>query len=99
MSSMRRPRVLQIVHQGTSDPGRVGQIFGDLGFESDRRCPNLGDPLPATLDEHDAVVIYGGPQSANEVNYPDAPGVWAELDFVPTVLQSEKPFLGICLGA
>ena len=96
---MRRPRVLQIVHQSTSDPGRVGQIFCDLGFESDRRCPNLGDPLPATLDEHDAVVIYGGPQSANDVNDPDAPGIRAELDFVPTVLQSGKPFLGICLGA
>ena len=77
----------------------MGQIFGDLGFESDRRCPNLGDPLPATLYEHDAVVIYGGPQSANDVNDPDAPGIRAELDFVPTVLQSGKPFLGICLGA
>ncbi|MEC8204736.1 MAG: hypothetical protein VX075_14750, partial [Pseudomonadota bacterium] len=39
----------QIVYQSTYDPRRVGQIFGDLGFESDRRCPNLGDPLPATF--------------------------------------------------
>jgi len=96
---MRQLKVLQIVHQSSSDPGRVGQIFNELGFKSDRRCPNLGDPLPATMDDHDAVVIYGGPQSANDTDDPDTPGIRVELDFMPTILQSGKPFLGICLGA
>ena len=59
----------------------------------------MGVLLPASLDKHDAVVIYGGPQSANDVDDPNAPGIRAESDLVPTVLQSEKPFLGICLGA
>ncbi len=38
-------------------------------------------------------------KAPNDVNDPDAPDIRAELDFVPTVLQSKKPFLEICLGA
>ena len=96
---MNRPKALLIVHQETSDPARVGAVVADLGFEIDRRCPNIGDPLPETMDHHDVVVVFGGPQSANDQDSAEAPGIRAELDFIPTVLDSGKPFLGICLGA
>lgn len=96
---MTRPKALLIVHQEHSDPARVGRIVADLGYDIDRRCPNLGDPLPVTMDEHEAVVIFGGPQSANDRDSKDAPGIRVELDFIPQVLDSGKPFLGICLGA
>ncbi len=59
-------KALLIVHQKTSDPGRIGRLLREGGFVLDVRCPNIGDPLPETLDAHDAVVIFGGPMSAND---------------------------------
>ena len=90
-------KALAIVQQATSNPGRVGERLVDMGFALDVRCPNTGDRLPANLDGFDAVVIFGGPMSAND----DAtvPGVRAQLDFLPTVFETETPTLGICLGA
>lgn len=96
---MTPQKALLIVHQEHSDPARVGAVLEELGYETDRRCPNLGDPLPETLDEHAAVVIFGGPQSANDRDDDEAPGIRMELDFIPSILDSGTPFLGICLGA
>jgi GMP synthase (glutamine-hydrolysing) len=42
------------------------------------------------------VVIFGGPQSAYEHDKFDF--IRRELDWMPTVLESQTPFLGICLG-
>lgn len=96
---MNASRALLIVHQEHSDPARVGSIVAERGYDIDLRCPNQGDPLPRALDEHDAVIVFGGPQSANDGDGDEAPGIRAELDFIPTVLESGTPFLGICLGA
>jgi GMP synthase (glutamine-hydrolysing) len=90
-------KVLLIVHQNTSDPGRVGSILQELGFELDMRCPNIGELLPSGLTEHDGVVIFGGPMSANDGH--DMPGIGAELEFISRVMDAGKPVLGICLGA
>jgi len=90
-------KALLIVHQKTSDPGRIGRLLREVGYDLEIRCPNLGDPLPETLDEHDAVVIFGGPMSANDGHI--TPGIRAELDFIPTVLEAGTKLLGICLGA
>ena len=59
--------VLIVLHQENSTPGRVGQYLRKRGFPLDIRRPVLGDPLPATLDQHAGAVIFGGPQSANDV--------------------------------
>lgn len=90
-------KALLIVHQKTSDPGRVGRLLSEAGFALDIRCPNLGDRLPEALDDHDAVVIFGGPMSANDGHI--TPGIRAELDFIPTVLEAGTTLFGICLGA
>ena len=90
-------KALFIVHQKTSDPGRIGSLLREGGYVLDTRCPNLGDPLPETLDGHDVVVIFGGPMSANDGHV--TPGIRAELDFIPTVLEAGTTLLGICLGA
>lgn len=85
-----------IVHQPTSDPGRVGEVLRALGFALDLCCPAVGQPLPATLDRHSAVVVFGGPMSAND-DHRDF--IRQELDWIPLVLAAQKPYLGICLGA
>ena len=50
------------------------------------------------MEEHDVVVIFGGPQIANDAETADAPGPRDELELIPTKLDYSTPFLGICLG-
>jgi GMP synthase (glutamine-hydrolysing) len=88
---------LLIVQKASSNSGRVGERLRGKGYDLDIRCPNEGAKLPDSMEGLDAVVIFGGPMSAND----DAtlPGVRAQLDFLPTAMESGKPILGICLGA
>lgn len=90
-------RVLTIVHQEHSSPGRVGELLVERGCCLDRRCPNLGDALPDDLSPYAAAIVFGGPQSAND---DQVPGIRAELDWIErTALPAGTPLLGICLGA
>ena len=90
-----RPRILAVLHQELSSPGRVGQVLVSAGFDLDIRRPPLGDPLPETLEHHAGAVIFGGPMSAND---PDD-YIKRETDWLAVPLAENKPFLGICLGA
>jgi GMP synthase (glutamine-hydrolysing) len=90
-------QVLIVVHQKHSNPGRVGELLALRGCALDRRCPNLGDPLPEDLSAYAAAIVFGGPQSANDDHLP---GIKAELDWLEcTALPATTPVLGICLGA
>ncbi|NJN88024.1 MAG: glutamine amidotransferase [Leptolyngbyaceae cyanobacterium SL_7_1] len=89
-------QVLIVVHQPDSNPGLVGQLLQELGYTLDIRCPAIEQPLPSTMDHHAAAIVFGGPMSAND---DDLPFIRAELDWIPTVLTADKPYLGICLGA
>ena len=55
-----------ILHQDRSTRGRVGTMLAALGARLDVRRPSLGDPLPETLADHDAALVFGGPMSAND---------------------------------
>ena len=90
-----RKRVLIVLHQAHSTPGRIGCYLTALGARLDVRRPSLGEPLPATLDEHDAVVVFGGPMCAND----DCEWIGREIAWLETPLREDKPLLGICLGA
>ncbi len=90
-----RPKVLIVLHQELSSPGRVGQLLQAKGFDLDIRRPPLGDELPETLCEHVGAVVFGGPMSAND---PDE-FIKRETDWLYVPLAENKPFLGICLGA
>ena len=90
-----RPKVLIVLHQETSTPGRVGQELVRRGFALDIRRPRFGDLLPDTMEDHAGAVVFGGPMSANDT---DA-FVSREIDWIGVPLKEEKPFLGICLGA
>jgi GMP synthase (glutamine-hydrolysing) len=96
-SAKSQASALLIVHQETSDPGLVGAHLKSLGYHLDIRCPSIGHALPETMEEHDAVVVFGGPMSANDDD--TLPFIKQELDWIPVALESGKPFLGICLGA
>ena len=90
-------QILIVVHQEHSTPGKVGEFLTRRGFRLDRRCPNLGDPLPDDLADYAAAVVFGGPMSANDDHLD---GIKAELGWLEkTALPSDCPLLGICLGA
>jgi GMP synthase (glutamine-hydrolysing) len=91
---MLRP-ILIVMHQETSTPGRVGHALRQRGYPLDMRLPPLGDPLPATMDEHAGAIIFGGPMSANDTT----DFIRREIDWLKVPLAENKPFLGICLGA
>ncbi len=91
----RTRRILVVLHQERSNPGRVGRLLRESGYTLDIRRPRFGEPLPRTMDGHDGVVIFGGPMSAND----DDDWLRREIDWIATPLKAGKPFLGICLGA
>lgn len=88
-------RILVVLHQAHSTPGRVGRLLRDLGFALDARYPALGDELPRTLAGHRGVIVFGGPMCANDGDE------WLrrEIDWLDVPLREGKPFLGLCLGA
>ncbi|MDE0310493.1 MAG: hypothetical protein OXI60_11795 [Acidiferrobacterales bacterium] len=58
--------------------------------------PAHGVPLPADSSGYDALIIYGGIQSANDG--PTRPYITQEIDWITDWLASGRPALGICLG-
>ena len=88
-------KILIILHQERSSPGRVGQKLVQRGYSLDIRKPRFGDPLPQTLSDHAGAVVFGGPMSAND----DEDYIRTETDWISVPLKEQAPFLGICLGA
>jgi GMP synthase (glutamine-hydrolysing) len=87
--------ILTVLHAENSTPGRVGNALRQLGYSLDIRRPRFGDPLPPTLAEHEAAIIFGGPMSAND----DTDFIRRETNWITVPLRENKPYLGICLGA
>lgn len=90
-------KILVVVHQETSNSGLVGEKLKARGYQLDIRCPALGDALPQRMAEYTAAIVFGGPMSANDDN--TLPFIRTELDWIPSVLAAQIPYLGICLGA
>tara|TARA_B100000586_G_scaffold88098_1_gene62569 strand:- start:49 stop:747 length:699 start_codon:yes stop_codon:yes gene_type:complete len=86
---------LFILHQKTSEAGDIANKLKIRGFNFEIRRPSLGDSLPTNLNNYSVIVIFGGPMSAND----NDEFMKKEIDWIGQVLQSEVPFLGICLGA
>lgn len=86
--------VLLILHQRHSVPGHIGRTLALQGHELDIRRPRYGDRLPQSLADHDGLVIFGGPMSAND---PDD-YIKVETDYIGVALRENAPFLGVCLG-
>ena len=86
---------LFILHQKTSEAGDIANKLKIRGFNFEIRRPSLGDSLPTNLNNYSAIVVFGGPMSVND----NDEFIKKEIDWIGKVLQSEVPFLGICLGA
>ena len=88
-------KALIILHQKRSITGDIGNKLKARGYNLDIRRPCCGESLPVNLDNHALVVILGGAISVND----DCEYIDYEIAWLKIVLESNKPFLGICLGA
>ncbi len=89
--------LVAVVHE--TDPlARLGTWLRDAGMELDERHLELGEELPAGLDDHDGLVVLGGPQSA--LDTPEqSPELVPVRELLRQALAADFPTLAICLGA
>ncbi len=75
--------------------GHAARPLREAGLALDERCLPAGEPLPS-LGEVDAVISFGGAQSAAG---PELPGdLAAEVALLRAAVAAGTPVLGICLG-
>jgi GMP synthase (glutamine-hydrolysing) len=90
-------RVLIVENMPNTHFGQVGTALAEAGAILDIVRPWQGEALPAGPEHHDAIVVFGGEQSAlDDDTHPYLPSL-AKLmrDFG----DSGRPVLGICLGS
>lgn len=83
--------ILVVRHEPFEHLGHFAQILTQNNIPFCYK--DLGDPL--SLDGCSAVIVMGGPQSANDPH----PCLLAELKLIQQAMASRTPVLGICLGA
>lgn len=77
--------------------GAVGVALAEAGATLDVYRPIHGDALPAGIDGHDAIVVFGGEQNARaDELHPYLPHLAA---LMRAFGDAGKPVLGICLGS
>ncbi len=90
-------RVLVVQNYSEVGLGLIGQALDEAGAQLDIRNAHLGDPLPKTADDHDAIVVLGGGQNArDDENYPYIPAL---LELMRDFAERDRALLGICLGS
>lgn len=92
----QQPTILIVLHRSCGDTGKIGNLLIQRGYELDIRCVLEGDTLPDPAG-YAAVIVFGGIMSANDCQV--LPGIRAEIDWIPSVIAAQVPYLGICLGA
>jgi GMP synthase-like glutamine amidotransferase len=89
-------RLLVVQHETVAGLGRLRPHL-EAAAELDERRPDLADPLPETLDDHDGLVVLGGAVAAWEDER--APWLPATRALMVRAVDERVPLLGICLGA
>ena len=83
--------LLVLRHEPFEHLGHFASVLDQIGVEY--QYHDLGEPL--IEDNHEAVIVMGGPMSAND----NLPGLKDELALIEKTLVKNVPLLGICLGS
>lgn len=77
---------------GTLDP-----LLRNSGFRI--KYVNFGRNPEANpnIDNYDGLIVLGGPMNVDETK--DYPNLLTEIDIIKHAIETEKPVLGLCLGA
>lgn len=89
--------IILIDHKVGRRDDRASALLAEWGHTLRWVCPANGEALPDPRGAGDAVIVYGGAESANE---DDAltPYIGTELAWIEAWLGTGKPYLGFCLG-
>ena len=88
-------KALLILHQKKSVAGDIEIKLKKRGYSLHFCRPPLGQKLPNNLLNYSLVVIFGGPMSVNDKD----DYILKEINFMKLIIDSDIPYLGICLGA
>lgn len=91
------PRALALQHVAPETPGAISDALRAHGIEIDTVRIDLGQPVPATIGEADALIVMGGPMGVYEADR--HPHLGRELALIESALRAERPILGVCLGS
>jgi len=90
-------KALVIQHADIEGAGLIGEMFDDLGWSMDvREMYRPGVSLPGDLNDHQALVILGGPMGADDED--DYPYLAEVKNLIRLAVDRRIPTLGICLG-
>ncbi|MGN7771887.1 type 1 glutamine amidotransferase [Hyphomicrobiales bacterium] len=89
--------VLVVQNYHNTGLGQVGTALNEANASIDLRSAYLGEALPISHDDHDAIVVLGGDQNAlADEEYPYLPQL---ADLIKKFGDADKAVLGICLGS
>lgn len=88
-----QPKIIFIKNITHEEGGLLTSLAESLKISFKVVDLHKGDPLPVA-SPGDAVVVLGGPDSAND----RAPKILNEIDFLKRCVETNVPLLGICLG-
>ncbi len=90
-------RVAIIENTHVTHHGQVGVALHQAGALIDQFKPFASGALPRSARDHDALVVFGGEQSAtDDAGHPYLPAL---ADLMRTFTDADRPVLGICLGS
>lgn len=89
--------VCVIQHVAGEPPGLIAQVLEAEGVALDPVRPFLREPVPASLDGYDGLVVMGGPMGVYEQDR--YPFLQDEIRLIQAALRSNTPVLGVCLGS
>lgn len=89
-------RALVVQHVAIEGPYAIADALRRGDVTIDVRLAG-SDPLPASIDGFDALVVMGGPMSAYDDH--DFPTRRDELTLLASAVAAGVPTLGVCLGA
>ncbi|HKU18191.1 MAG TPA: type 1 glutamine amidotransferase [Candidatus Saccharimonadales bacterium] len=75
-------------------PGLLAGVMQEHGVSYDVVDLDCAQQLPASPNDYQALVVLGGPDSANDFT----PRMESELSFVQDALDREMPYFGVGLG-
>jgi GMP synthase (glutamine-hydrolysing) len=88
--------ILCVTHADFETPGTIQHWAADRGHRFTIARPYRGEALPGA-DSFDILIVMGGPQSPLRLT--QFPYLSSEIALIKTVLATDKPVLGFCLGA
>ena len=96
-SDRKGPSVLAIQHVEPETTGLIGEVLADAGAKVTTVRVFEGEPVPADIAPHDALVVMGGPMGVYEADRHSH--LADEIELIRRAVERDVPVLGICLGS